>query len=85
MPAAYASLDEMLAAEPLDAVVILTPNVHHYPYTMRALEAGLHVLCEKPLGDGVAQAREMTETAERAGRRQHGPFTYSFMPVRPVH
>ena len=57
----------MLDAEELDAVVILAPNIHHHPYTMAALERGLHVLCEKPLGMSSAQAREMTETAERLG------------------
>jgi predicted dehydrogenase len=80
IPAAYDSYDEMLRSEALDAVVILAPNVHHHPYTMAALERGLHVLCEKPLGMTSAQAREMTETAERSGVVNMCPFTYSFMP-----
>jgi len=80
IPAAYASFDEMLDAEELDAVTIMAPNIHHHPYTMKALERGLHVLCEKPLGMNSAQAREMTETAERLGRVNMCPFTYSFMP-----
>ncbi len=80
VPAAYATFEEMLDAEPLDAVVILTPNLHHHPYTIRALKRGLHVLCEKPLGMASAQAREMTEAAERAGVVNMCPFTYSFMP-----
>jgi predicted dehydrogenase len=80
IPQAYATFDEMLEQEPLDAVVILAPNVHHHRYTMAALARGLHVLCEKPLGMSSAQAREMTETAERAGVVNMCPFTYSFMP-----
>ena len=60
-------------ARPLDAVMILAPNIHHHPYTMAALERGLHVLCEKPLGMTSAQAREMTETAERLGVVEHVP------------
>lgn len=80
IPAAYGSFEEMLAGEELDAVVILTPNVHHHPYTMAALARGLHVLCEKPLGMTSGQAREMTETAERLGLVNMCPFTYSFMP-----
>ncbi len=80
VPAAYGSLDEMLGAETLDALVVLAPNIHHHPYTMAALERGLHVLCEKPLGMTSAQAREMTETAERLGVVNMCPFTYSFMP-----
>ena len=47
---------------------------------MAALERGLHVLCEKPLGMSSAQAREMTETAEPPGVVNMCPFTYSFMP-----
>jgi len=80
VPAAYGSLDEMLGAEALDALVILAPNVNHHPYTMAALGRGLHVLCEKPLGMSSTQAREMTETAERLGVVTMCPFTYSFMP-----
>ena len=80
IPSAYPTLDAMLDQEPLDAVVILAPNRHHHPYTMQTLERGLHVLCEKPLGMTSAQAREMTETAERLGVVNMCPFTYSFMP-----
>ena len=80
IPAAYASFDEMLAAEELDAVTIMAPNIHHHPYAMAALGHGLHVLCEKPLGMNSAQAREMTEAAERLGVVNMCPFTYSFMP-----
>ncbi len=81
IPGAYDTLDAMLAAEPLDALVILSPNVHHFPYTMAALERGLHVLCEKPLALTSAEARLMTEAAERAGVVTMVPFTYRFMPV----
>lgn len=80
VPNAYTTLGEMLDSEPLDGVVILAPNRHHHPYTMEALERGLHVLCEKPLGMTSAQAREMTEAAEAAGVVNMCPFTYSFMP-----
>ena len=78
---AYDTLDDMLAAEPLDALVILSPNVHHFGHAMAALERGLHVLCEKPLAMTSAQARQLTETAERAGVVTMVPFTYRFMPV----
>lgn len=79
--AAYDALDDMLAAEPLDALVILSPNVHHFPHAMAALERGLHVLCEKPLAMTSAQARLLAQTAERAGVVTMVPFTYRFMPV----
>ncbi len=80
VPSAYPSLEAMLHAEPLDAVAILAPNRHHHPMTMAAIERGLHVLCEKPLGMSSSQAREMTEAAERAGIVNMVPFTYRFMP-----
>lgn len=81
IPAAYDSLDEMLAAEELDAVLVLTPNAAHHPTAMRTLEAGLHVLCEKPLALTAQQAREMAEAAERTSAITMVPFTYRFMPA----
>jgi predicted dehydrogenase len=80
IPNAYDSFELMLEREDLDAAMVVAPNIHHHPYTMAALERGLHVLCEKPLGMNSAQAREMTETAERLGVVNMCPFTYSFMP-----
>lgn len=80
IPGAYDSLEAMLDAEEIDAVLLLTPNIHHHPMTMAALERRLHVLCEKPLGLDSRQAREMAETAERLGVVNMCPFTYAFMP-----
>src|SRR5438874_1643530 len=48
IPTTYVDYEEMLNSEPLDAVVILSPNDFHLPMTMKALEKGLHILCEKP-------------------------------------
>ncbi|MEI7744346.1 MAG: Gfo/Idh/MocA family oxidoreductase [Chloroflexota bacterium] len=80
IPSPYDTYEEMLEREPLDAVVVLSPNRLHHPHAMAALQRGLHVLCEKPLGMTSVQAREMTETAERLGVVNMCPFTYSFMP-----
>jgi xylose dehydrogenase (NAD/NADP) len=44
----FASFDEMLLDSELNAVVIGLPNALHYPFSLRALQAGKHVLCEKP-------------------------------------
>ena len=74
-------LDDLFAAEPLDALVILSPNVYHFPYAIAAIERGLHALCEKPLAMTSGQARQLTEAAERAGVTTMTPFTYRFMPV----
>ncbi|HYE14459.1 MAG TPA: Gfo/Idh/MocA family oxidoreductase [Pyrinomonadaceae bacterium] len=68
-PAARASTDyrELLADPRLDAVVIATPVATHYPFARRALEAGKHVLVEKPFTASVREAEELIETAERRG------------------
>lgn len=81
IPGAHDTLDDLLAAEPLDAMVILSPNVHHFPHAMAALERGLHVLCEKPLAMSAREARLLVEAGERAGVVTMVPFTYRFMPV----
>jgi levoglucosan dehydrogenase len=81
IPQAYDSLHAMLAAEELDALLVLTPNKSHFSSVMAALDRGLHVLCEKPLGMNARQAREMAQAAERAGVTTMVPFTYRFMPV----
>jgi predicted dehydrogenase len=81
IPGAYDSLEAMLATEQLDALLVLTDNKTHYPLVMQAIEAGLHVLCEKPLGMNARQAREMAEAAERRGLITMVPFTYRFMPT----
>jgi predicted dehydrogenase len=56
---------ELLADPAIDAVHICTPNALHFPMAMAALEAGKHVLCEKPLAVSVAEAREMVQLAKQ--------------------
>jgi predicted dehydrogenase len=80
IPRAYTAYDEMLAAGNVDAVIVATPNDSHYALTMRALHAGLHVLCEKPLALTYARAREMAQLADRQGVKHMVPFTYRYMP-----
>jgi predicted dehydrogenase len=62
---AAASLDELLARE-LDAVYIASPNYAHLEQTCRAAAAGKHVLCEKPLGMNVAEAKRMAQACRKA-------------------
>jgi predicted dehydrogenase len=76
----YTGLDTMLAEEPLDIVVVASPNNLHYPMTMQALEAGKHVVCDKPLAMNAAQAQEMAERAEALGRKHFVPFVLRFLP-----
>src|SRR5262245_18818731 len=61
------SLDELLAMR-LDAVAIATPVSTHYPLAERCLNAGLHVLVEKPLAASVVEARALLELAGRCRR-----------------
>ncbi|MEJ2666651.1 MAG: Gfo/Idh/MocA family oxidoreductase [Deinococcales bacterium] len=64
---AYRSVDELLAAESIDAASVAVPTSLHYAVTKRLLEAGVHVLVEKPMATGVAQARELTALSRRLG------------------
>lgn len=65
--AVCASIEELLALKP-DAVDVCTSNKAHAPVVIRALEAGCHVLCEKPLATSTAEIRAMGEAADKAGR-----------------
>lgn len=60
------SLEELLA-EPIDAVVIATPNDTHCPLTLKAIAAGKHVFVEKPMAGSVADAEKMIRAAEAKG------------------
>jgi predicted dehydrogenase len=78
---AYADVAEMLAAARPDVVSIATPNVFHAPLTIQALEAGAHVLCEKPMAMNAAEGRAMLAAAEKAKRRLMINFSYRFSPA----
>jgi predicted dehydrogenase len=65
----------------LDAVVIATPDDTHRDLVIAAFEAGLHVLCEKPLAYSVDQAEQMLAAAERAGRVAKIGFLFRHSPV----
>jgi predicted dehydrogenase len=80
IPGVYADYRAMIAAGGLDALVISTPEDTHYSMAMAALEAGLHVLCEKPLAMTSAQARVMFEKAEAAGVVHATYFNWRWVP-----
>ncbi len=65
---AFGSFEEMVADERIDAVWIATPNHMHREQTVQALNAGKHVLVEKPMGLSVTECEEMRDAAQRAGR-----------------
>ena len=64
----FASYDEMLADPDLEAVIIATSDAFHVPATIRALEAGKHVLCEKPLGVSVEEVEALKAAVAASGR-----------------
>lgn len=64
----YASADEMLKAEKLDAVSVCVWNSAHAECTIKALGAGCHVLCEKPMATSLKEAEAMLEQAEKQNR-----------------
>lgn len=63
----YTSVEEMVSDMEVDAVYVGTPNQTHCGYTLAALKAGKHVLCEKPLALNAAEGRLMAETARDSG------------------
>ena len=65
---AYAGYDSLLADPAIDAVYVALANGAHLPWTLRALDAGKHVLCEKPLGLTAAEVETMAAAAGRCGR-----------------
>ena len=67
IPKAYGSYEELLADPAIDAVYIPLPNHLHVPWSIRAAEAGKHVLCEKPIGMNAAEARSLIAARDRAG------------------
>jgi predicted dehydrogenase len=78
------SVDELLELN-LDAVAIATPVSTHYPIASRCLEAGLHVLVEKPLADNTEHAESLVEIADRNQRILMVDHTYLFGgPIRRI-
>ena len=76
--------DEIIGDDSIDIIDICTPNIYHYETLKKAIAAGKHVYCEKPLCVTAAQAEEIAELAERAGIKGQIVFNNRFMtsPMR---
>ena len=77
---AYGSYDALLEDADVEAVYVSLPNSLHVPWSIRALEAGKHVLCEKPLARSAAEAEEAFDAAARSGRVLMEAFMYRHNP-----
>jgi xylose dehydrogenase (NAD/NADP) len=76
IPRAHGSYEELLADPEVEAVYVSLPNSLHVEWAIRALEAGKHVLCEKPLSASRAGAEAAFDAAERAGLTLAEAFMY---------
>lgn len=76
----YGSYEALLEDESVDAVYIPLPNHLHKEWTIRAAEAGKHVLCEKPFSIDAGEAEEMTAACSRAGVHLAEAFMYRHHP-----
>ena len=65
----YEDYKELLLDDTIDIVHVLTPNDSHAEISIAALEAGKHVMCEKPMAKTAADAKRMVETAKRTGKK----------------
>ena len=66
--AVYTDYRELLKDKSIDAVLVLTPNCAHCEITVAALNAGKHVLCEKPMAMNYAEAKQMLEARDKSGK-----------------
>jgi predicted dehydrogenase len=77
---AYGTYDELLADPAIEAIYNPLPNELHVPWTIRALEAGKHVLCEKPIALDAAEASALIEARRRSGKLVAEAFMVRFHP-----
>lgn len=76
----YTDYQQMLSRGKLDAAIVVTPEDMHHPMVMAALDAGLHVVCEKPMAYTASEAQEMLAKAEAVGVKHMLTFTNRWLP-----
>ncbi len=81
IPTAHDSYEAVIADPEVDAIYNPLPNGLHAPWTIVALEAGKHVICEKPLTSNAEQARQVAEVAERTDNVLMEAFHYRYHPL----
>lgn len=80
IPRGYTDLDELLSDRP-DVVHVCTPNDTHVEYGLRIVEAGLHLVLEKPIATALADAERLATAVEAAGVVAAVPFVYRYHPL----
>ncbi len=81
IPRSYGDYRQLLAERDIEVVHICTPNNLHYPQAKAALEAGKHVVCEKPLSMTAKEARELVRLAESSGKVCAVHFNIRYYPL----
>lgn len=81
IPQVFTDYRAMIDQGGLDAITVSTPDDTHLAIVMAALDAGLHVLCEKPMALNAADARTMYERAEAASVKHMVYFTWHWLPI----
>jgi predicted dehydrogenase len=81
IPAAYGSYDELLADPGIDAIYNPLPNSLHGPWTLQAIAAGKHVLCEKPFASNATEAALVAEAAATSGLVVMEAMHYRYHPI----
>ena len=84
IPQAFGSYDEMLASGAVDAVYVSLPNHLHAEWSIKAMERGVHVLCEKPFAPTLQEVDAMIETAETTGMVLAEAFMYRHHPQTKI-
>lgn len=81
IPRVHSTYDELVADAKIDAIYNPLPNSLHCEWTIKALEAGKHVLCEKPMAANASEALRMADTAEKEGLVLVEGFHYRYHPL----
>lgn len=81
IPIAHGTYTDLIHDPSVDAVYVSFPNSLHHAWTLAALKAGKHVLCEKPIAANAHEAQEMFDAAQKAGRLLVEAFMYRSHPL----
>ncbi|KJE94271.1 oxidoreductase domain-containing protein, variant [Capsaspora owczarzaki ATCC 30864] len=81
IPRVFDTYDQLIHDADIDAIYIGLPNSHHCEWTIKALQAGKHVLCEKPISNNAQEAETMAVAAEKSGKVLMEAFHYRYHPL----